>query len=49
MTLSLRPPDTSTADFVAPPEPTPDGLLLTIAIAAFLLSLAVASRRPRPT
>lgn len=49
MTLSLRPPDTSTAGLALPPEPTPDGLLVTTAIAAFLLSLAVASRRQRPT
>lgn len=47
LTLSLRPPDTSTAG--APAEPAPDGILLAIAILAFLMSLTVASRRQRTT
>ena len=47
MTFSLRPPDTSTAG--APSEPASDGLLLTIALTAFLLSLTIVSRRQRAT
>ena len=45
MTLSLRPPDTSTAG--ADPEPTQDGLLLATAVAAFFLSLTIVGRRRR--
>lgn len=47
MTLSLRPPDTSTAR--ASSEPMPDELLPLTAITAFVLSLAVVSRRRRAT